>query len=612
MEHKKYLVKHVIPQLGLQTVEFYQPADFIHRRLSEHDEVDRLSRLLHLGALSRAFPGTRQARWDYTMAMAHYAQTFKVAGLNRRLSFRNTNFSSVNAALQTMALIWNVGHLPGTFAVEKGLLRHLHCEYPDNPIKGLPWPEIPEDLGETLYKRSQEILNELDYRGVARVLTLIKLLKFCEDYKEDFLFQIVVDFAAPLLLNNPVEPITQWRKLQRTFRIIRHLAYLTLDAPFTGLQWSPGIPQFVKQTIANDQADLLDVDRRISEVLSPFERAIYERIYHSTSSLQETAVVAELAETRLNVHPEPVNEIERWLSCSSLDELQLDEAERPNPLHQIADVRIRSHFVPTPKLPVSLELELKNKGFKHPTVLKYKAWHSDILIEPDEITVGIVSDEVPNIRDIGITILWLIHTFDKPMSSPDDAIANLGRLDLEASYLSLLNRAIQLKKPGWNLQITPWSLRRFGLLKDVDFPESYGGVWASNARLDDALIRHLLRDRKRYISADLYDQYAELSGLRELRLHLRKQWADRKELRQRWLMLTSSVQFWEESKTLLEFDGGLVKLSTRSGDMTLYLMESKSGDGSPLYAIKNKIEEHNLPGNAQQLDARYAFLEWEM
>jgi len=154
----------------------------------------------------------------------------------------------------------------------------------------------------------------------------------------------------------------------------------------------------------------------------------------------------------------------------------------------------------------------------------------------------------------------------------------------------------------------PWRLNDFGIFPNVKIPESRGAIWACSARLDDPLIRHIIYQRVKKVPSHLQDQYAELMGIRELRSWLRQKWT-KKELRQKWLVLTGSVRFCKESRSLIEFDGGLIKLSTRSGRMTWYGLESKSGGQNPLTSLNRRLDLLGIKGNTYSISNKYAFLE---
>ncbi len=605
---KSKVLEHVIPHIGITRITLYPPSDVVYNRLWAEKEIRRLNKLLHLGALSYAFHGARHARWDYTLAMLYYSNALRVPGMNSEFRIGRIRFSSGTAALQSLSLFWNVGHLPGTFSVEKGVYQYLHSVYPEDPTEGLPWSGNGDEAVDKLKSGAARLLRSEDYSGLARVLAVIKLLNFSTGV-DDFLRSMLEDFVGPFFFEIPSHQSTQWSKLRRAFTLVRHLAYLTLDASYTGLTWPPNVPALLQQTLTAGSLDLDRIASEISEVLSPVERSTYELIYHSPDARRECTFTARRVHDYLSQAPDPTGEIRRWMGCGLFQELHLGRRVGRSKLTRVADIRLRSHFASPSDSPVEIEEHLRNKGFTHPAVFKYRAWNSDVLWEPDETIVDAITEGSCSANHIGRLLLWLITNIDGLDSLPDETLPMLVKNDVERSYLSLLSCAIQINFQNIELQLVPWRLRDFGLFPDVGIADNKGAIWAASPRLDDPRTRYILHDRTRFIHASLRDQYAELTGLRELRSRLRQDWAGKKELRQRFLMVTASVRFCDDQKTRMEFDGGLVKISTRSGRMTWYGLETKTGQSNALASLTRRIRVLELDGDVYALTHRHAVFE---
>lgn len=132
-------IRHTIPNIGLVEVDLYPPADDLYLFMRTQGEVERLHTLRHLGALERVFPGVPHSRWDYTVSMLYVTSHDCSPGMKTSIRYGRMEFSSVTAAAQCAALLSNIGHLPGTFAVEKGVARYLYEQNPEDPLGLLPW-----------------------------------------------------------------------------------------------------------------------------------------------------------------------------------------------------------------------------------------------------------------------------------------------------------------------------------------------------------------------------------------------------------------------------------------------------------------------------------------
>jgi hypothetical protein len=79
----------------------------------------------------------RATKLCYTIAKLHFAQKMSVIAGTADFTLGGVSFSSSLAAFQTIALAWNIGHLPGTFGVEKGVHRFLMNRSRNNPTEFL-------------------------------------------------------------------------------------------------------------------------------------------------------------------------------------------------------------------------------------------------------------------------------------------------------------------------------------------------------------------------------------------------------------------------------------------------------------------------------------------
>ena len=132
-------MRHILPQIGPIEVSLYSPADKLYEILENNNEIRRLNCLRHLGALTSALPGARLYRWDYTVALLYFSQQLKVPKFKTSIRLGNVNFSSLTAALQCASLLWNIGHLPGTYAAEKGVCRYLINNDNKHPVSDFHW-----------------------------------------------------------------------------------------------------------------------------------------------------------------------------------------------------------------------------------------------------------------------------------------------------------------------------------------------------------------------------------------------------------------------------------------------------------------------------------------
>lgn len=601
-------VEHSIPQLGHVRLQLYPPADALYRRLHKIREISRLNRLRHLGAIDRAFPGIRHARWDYTVAMLYYANRLRVPGMNSKFKIERVQFSSAISALQSAALIWNVGHLPGTFGVEKAVYRFITTRQPLRPSACLALDGIEQERASDISRLSDAFMDRQDYLALPRVLAAIKLARAVSDTSDE-LHPFVDRFAIPFLLEADSGLPHQWNKIRKAFLVIRHLAYLTMDSPYAGLEWAPNVPALLRQLVSDKEATLESIVAGISEALSPLEKAIYTSLYHSSRARLEIAAISGAVTSKLERSSDPGQLIKQWTAAGLMTDLSLGSRIRARDLDSSGCITLRSHFTSLGTDATQLELELRKAGFAYAVALRYLAWNSDVVLEPDELIVDAIREDVTESKHVGALILWLMFRYEDLGADRDDTFEMLRKNDLERNYLALFDRAFSIRYPQLRIYAEPWPLTSYGLLGGGSLQDGRGAVWASNAKIDTPIANHLLRDRTAQVPRRLRERYGELLGVRALRVHLRREWRKKRELRQRWLILTSSVRLYSGGKEVLEFDGGLLKLSTRGGRLTWLGLESKLGRECPKRSLERRLAAAGLDATVTKLSPKYAFAE---
>ncbi len=112
-------INHTIPGIGLREVRLFPPTDTIYRYLERSGEIERLRRLKHTGTIERALPGIPHSRYDYVASMLFVASDSRMPGTAARATFGGVEFSSIAAAIQTLALLGlRAGYLSAGTVVE--------------------------------------------------------------------------------------------------------------------------------------------------------------------------------------------------------------------------------------------------------------------------------------------------------------------------------------------------------------------------------------------------------------------------------------------------------------------------------------------------------------
>lgn len=617
-------LKHTIPNIGLVRFPVYPPADELVALLQATGEMSRLKQLKHVGALESALPGITHSRWDYVMSMLYVASRIEVPGGNSKFKVGSAEFSSAIAAVQCAALLSNIGHLPGTFAVEKGVARYLWDINRERPLeelrKLLEMTEPSYSALDSLREPVRDYLWASDYARVNRILGLLKAAQWVvQNELPNRLGHVLGDFYVWLLFPDTDGNSLQWNKVYRLFELVRRLSYLNLDSSFSDAPVRVIVSRLVGES-DTESPNRFTVDdlERIMEVLSSYEHVVYWHLYHRPECRSIVAIVAALVHQKLAEAKQPGELVRRWLTGSDIGVVfDISYLEQENRINQVASITTRSHFVSMAGPIARLESDLRRKVMRNAgcaSVLSYRPWLYEARMEPDEFTVDLYSHSKGTPALIGRFIAWVMRELDYREKSSDDVYGLLCKQDIEGIYAALLAHAVLLSYQDVRLELSAWPLSRLGLFPGNDSVDQTR-VWASSATLDTPFIEHIVRRRSKPSEPSLRSLQAELQGLVRLRNRLSREMQENSRYERsvsRFLVLTSSVRLTRGDERLMEFDGGIVKVNIRTGAMTFYGLETKSsrsGEHAANSLERRLREKMGIATRAKKLGKSSAFVE---
>lgn len=448
-------IRHAIPGIGLREIRLFPPADNIYRYLQASGELDRLRRLKHTGAIERALPGIPHSRYDYVASMLFVAQRSRMPSTAARAAFGGVTFSSIAAAIQTLALLCNAGHLPGTFGVEKGVMQWLLERHPDSPSCALPWISkyLDPRFAKELHWDIDDYLWAKDYGGLHRVLSVAKVCQKLIDKPDPEVRSILVDFFIPYLISKrrAAKQAVKWATIDRHYQTVRHISYLNLDASFADVPVQVDVAGLLERFSENERQSegLLE---QAHEVLGAYEHSVYERLYHRAESRQAIATVAHLVKERLEGCSSPEDMLGQWLDASDLQEVvperTLNEAEER--FKRVASLSVRSPYLDTHSRPAARELSLRKKVSESQgpaCVLVYEPWERRHHDEPSHPYVDVFAPGRPTPHHVGRVIAWFSSEMDKHGVSLDrdaETYDLLRKRDLGQVYSRLVSDAVRL------------------------------------------------------------------------------------------------------------------------------------------------------------------------
>lgn len=593
---------HYISGIGEVHIPLFDPAPSIYSLLQSHREIQRLNKLRHLGAIGPAFNGMRQVRWDYTAAMLYFASKLKCYGSSNKSRFISSETSSLNATIQLLALMWNIGHLPGTFGTEKGLLRYLKFRKAQSPVSVLTWPKHDVNYRDSLIDSGNKLIEQRDYSGVARLLAVKKLFEW-ESNMDQSIRDHFREWIAPFLLQSLNDTDDKYKKIKSAWDLVRHAAYLTIDLPMSGLQWSVNIPSAFDSLCVKNTSDIHALKDEFLETIAPIERQLFYAIYFSDAARKETAILAERIFNCLKNSAHPDERIKRWEGSGLFRELKL-KSEKSSSYTSLCTTRWRSYFYFSKEPLNDIEEQIRKKTKQIVLAIEYQPLSSTNTFNAPEVFIDIYGNKHQDPKAVGNVACWLFDKHDEvPLQRSDlsDAI----KQDLSKAYFECINKLIALLMPECKLKLDAWPLSRFGI--NIEGYDGLG-IWAVSADLSDTYTKYILRKRGVNVHPTYKAQYNELLGLATLRCHLRKKWGNSKK-RQICFLITASTKILKNQKPIIEFDGGLLTISRRSGKVTWYGLESKLGGANPAASLRTRLSRLKIPNRLIRLGTRYAVAE---
>lgn len=222
-----------LPLLQINESELYPFAKECYELLRGHGHIDIMKEINQLGVIKKGViknDGEDPTRDNYVAIQLGLIYRFKASSSSKGLGLAKNvkGFpEQITAAdvLQIWVLLFNAGHLPGTFATERAILR---CCKKHADIKSLIRDGLPED---------QQIRNYFD--KICReenIYTFHKILIcfFLERYKRDSNKSSLIDILQKSINYYEFGNDEKWEKLKNIFQTIRKLSFVFLD-----LQYAP-------------------------------------------------------------------------------------------------------------------------------------------------------------------------------------------------------------------------------------------------------------------------------------------------------------------------------------------------------------------------------------
>ncbi|KZX11110.1 hypothetical protein [Methanobrevibacter curvatus] len=288
--------------VNVRLYEFTSQCYILLEQNNKFNHIKRLKEIDQLGVIRNVHEGTHHPRWEYVVLQLNIINQLCSLEIAKGLGLKTNQKSfkkfkpSGGDILQMWVLMFNSGHLPGTFASERGFLKLL--------LKNKKFKKVFYDgikcktnkLTKSKRKFFKEILGNEDIYSVHKILISFLLNRYkrsnlegIEDTDEfiDFL-QEVHDFYFTKQKESEIE--VKRIKLISLFRRIRQISYLFLDSQYAPIPLSFDLPLVFFNFEEYYNEIFINPESQIVKTLDSFDDLLSTSFYHSKHSISELGI----------------------------------------------------------------------------------------------------------------------------------------------------------------------------------------------------------------------------------------------------------------------------------------------------------------------------------
>lgn len=288
------ILDYHLPQLGKISTTLFPFAEETYNLLNNYGHIRRLRVINQLGVIKNIFEGAHHSRWEYVMLQLSIIHKLSIltdeknAKVASGLGLGSTNIDffghkpSGAEILQIWVLLSNSGHLPGTFATMRGLLRVCQKDknFRENIYEGLP-------KDKDIRKYFKEVVKKEKVYSFHKTLLYFHLERY-RRYKSsipnfiDFLITIMSFYDFDASRNKEKQ-----RNLRHLFRKIRQISYLYLDSLYGPVPIDFNIAAILSDLPSYIPNLFKTNDSHIIRTLDSFDDLLSVSIYHSAKAMRD-------------------------------------------------------------------------------------------------------------------------------------------------------------------------------------------------------------------------------------------------------------------------------------------------------------------------------------
>lgn len=309
-----------VPQLGNVTSLLFDDASKCYEFLSNYPKkyhyVDKMKNIDQLGIIRGVYEGAHHSRWEYVMvqlSLIHQLSTLKDEKTNKNIASglgltKESDFlgrkESGAAILQMWILLFNSGHLPGTYSSERGILNYC---INDKKFQNVIYNGLSKDCRPLF----EVVVENQDLYNFHKILTCFQLQRYKGNKKWRQYIELFFEVIKYYFSNNSIRQTN----LKNLYERIRQLSFLFLDSQYISFPINFDLSKIFFNLPYYIDAMFKKYDSSILRTLDSFEDLLSINVYHSPEAICGLGIQSKIIEEETkNKNINTITELKKYLN----------------------------------------------------------------------------------------------------------------------------------------------------------------------------------------------------------------------------------------------------------------------------------------------------------
>lgn len=306
------VLEYHLPTVGAVRARLFPLAAKCFRLLDAKGHIERLRRIDQLGVIRQVYQGAHHSRWEYVVAQLALIYEMAIlkdeqgnaivqgCGLRSDTDFPDHNGGKASGAdvMQCWVLLLNMGHLDGTFATERGLLRALRKD--NNSLRPAFLSNCGfDDTDRDAQQFCIEVIDKGNIYDMHKAISFFFLFRYCRNPTRQELVRTLTKVLKFYCCDETTSRGKQ-ENLRRVYRRIRQLCYLAIDSLYAPVAMHISLGNVLFNLEEKAPALVSSGDSPFCRELDNFNELMVREVYCSPKVLLQHEVQAQFASQYIN------------------------------------------------------------------------------------------------------------------------------------------------------------------------------------------------------------------------------------------------------------------------------------------------------------------------